>query len=142
VARQLTIAQPDLVVLDLRLRQGDGLDWLRQIRARSDVPGIITCGYQREESDRVVGLELGADDYLSKPFGPREPVARIRAVLRRQGYRQHLSHHDDERCRCRFSDWELDRRARRLKDPNGSAIALTRGEYTLPKVFDLPVEHL
>ena len=119
----------------MRLSQDDGLDLLRQIRARSDVPVIITSGYRREEIDWVVGLELGADGYLSKPFGPRELVARIRAVLRRQRYRHHLSHHDDKRCRCRFSGWELDRRTRRLKDPSGSTVALTRSEYTLLIAF-------
>jgi two-component system OmpR family response regulator len=134
-ARLLTDAQPNLVILDLPLRQDDGFDLLRQIRARSDVPLIITSGHQHEEFNRVVGLELGADVYLSKPFGLRELVARIRAVLRRQGDVHHMSHHAYERGRFRFSGWELDCRARRLQDPSGTAVALTRGEYALLIAF-------
>ena len=72
------------MILDLRLGQEDGLDLLREIRSRSDVPVIITTGHRRDEIDRVVGLELGADDYITKPFGLRELLARIRAVLRRR----------------------------------------------------------
>ena len=73
-----------LIILDLQLGKDDGLDLLRAIRSRSDVPIIITTGHRRDEVDRVVGLELGADDYLTKPFGLRELLARIRAVLRRR----------------------------------------------------------
>ncbi len=84
VSGLLARSQPDLVVLDLRLGQEDGLDLLREICASSDIPVIITTGHRRDEIDRVVGLELGADDYLTKPFGLRELLARIRAVLRRR----------------------------------------------------------
>ena len=76
--------EPDLVILDLRLGQEDGFDLLREIRLRSDVPIIIITGDRRDEIDRVVGLELGADDYVTKPFSLRELLARIRAVLRRR----------------------------------------------------------
>jgi two-component system OmpR family response regulator len=82
--RYFTASEPDLVILDLRLGQEDGFDLLREIRTRSDVPIIITTGDRRDEIDRVVGLELGADDYVTKPFSLRELLARIRAVLRRQ----------------------------------------------------------
>ncbi len=82
--QQLGRAEPGLIVLDLRLGQEDGLDLLREIRARSDVPIIIMTGHRRDEVDRVVGLELGADDYITKPFGLRELLARVRAILRRQ----------------------------------------------------------
>ena len=75
--------QPSLILLDLRLGQEDGLDALKEIRSNSDVPIIIMTGHSREEVDRVVGLELGADDYLAKPFSLRELLARVRAVLRR-----------------------------------------------------------
>jgi len=84
VAGLLVREEPSLVILDLRLGQEDGPDLLREIRSRSDVPVIITTGHRRDEIDRVVGLELGADDYITKPFGLRELLARIRAVLRRR----------------------------------------------------------
>jgi DNA-binding response OmpR family regulator len=84
MARQLARAEPSVVILDLRLGQDDGLDLLRELRTRSDVPVIITTGFRLDEIDRVVGLELGADDYVTKPYSPRELLARIRAVLRRQ----------------------------------------------------------
>src|SRR6201995_2126661 len=79
----LVRSQPDLVVLDLRLGQEDGLDLLREIRASSDIRVIITTGHRRGEIDRGVGLELGADDYITKPFNLRELLARVRAIIRR-----------------------------------------------------------
>ncbi len=82
--RQLNDVQLSMILLDLELGQEDGLDLLREIRSRSDVPIIAMTGHRSEEIDRVVGLELGADDYIIKPFGLRELVARVRAVLRRQ----------------------------------------------------------
>src|SRR4051812_39925877 len=75
----------DLLILDLRLGLEDGLDLLREVRLSSDVPVIIITGHRRDDIDRVVGLELGADDYLTKPFNLRELLARVRAVLRRFG---------------------------------------------------------
>ena len=83
MARQLGSTEVNLVILDLRLGQEDGLDLLREIRSSSDVPVIIITGHRRDDIDRVVGLELGADDYLTKPFNLRELLARVRAVLRR-----------------------------------------------------------
>src|ERR1700753_944036 len=127
--------QPDLVVLDLRLGQEDGLDLLREIRAGSDVPVIITTGHRRDEIDRVVGLELGADDYLTKPFGLRELLARIRAILRRREAGQAAVQRDSERGRCRFGVWQLDRRSRRLSDSGGTQVVLTKGEYALLIAF-------
>jgi DNA-binding response OmpR family regulator len=135
VARQLARGEPSIVILDLRLGQEDGLDLLREIRARSDVPVIITTGHRRDEIDRVVGLELGADDYVIKPFGLRELLARIRAVLRRHELGHVASHRDAEQGCYRFSGWLLDRRTRRLTDPNGTPVALTKGEYTLLAAF-------
>ena len=135
VARQLMRAEPSVVILDLSLGQEDGLDLLRELRARSDVPVIITTGHRRDEVDRVVGLELGADDYVTKPFGLRELLARIRAVLRRQELGRIASHRDVEQGRYRFAGWVLDRRVRRLTDPNGTPVALTKGEYTLLTAF-------
>src|SRR4029079_19406485 len=84
LSRHFAGANPSLIILDLRLGQDDGLDLLRAIRSHSDVPIIITTGHRRDEIDRVVGLELGADDYIAKPFSLRELLARTRAVLRRR----------------------------------------------------------
>lgn len=131
VAGLLARSQPDLVVLDLRLGQEDGLDLLREIRAHYDIPVIITTGHHRDEIDRVVGLELGADDYITKPFGLRELLARIRAVLRRREAGQAAVQRD----LCRFGDWQLDRRSRRLTNSQGEAVALTKGEYALLIAF-------
>src|ERR1700742_1601161 len=131
VTEVLARGQLDVVVLDLRLGQEDGLDLLREIRASSDVPVIITTGHRRDEIDRVVGLELGADDYITKPFGLRELLARIRAVLRRCEGAQITPQRDSEPRRFRFGGWELDRRVRRLTDPNGDPVALTKGEYAM-----------
>jgi two-component system OmpR family response regulator len=135
VASLFAGGEPSLVILDLRLGQEDGLDLLREIRSRSDVPVIITTGHRRDEIDRVVGLELGADDYITKPFGLRELLARIRAVLRRREAGQGAPQRDPERGRCRFGSWELDRRSRRLSDSNGMPVALTKGEYALLIAF-------
>lgn len=127
--------QPDLVVLDLRLGQEDGLDLLREIRTQSDVPIIITTGHRRDEIDRVVGLELGADDYITKPFGLRELLARIKAVLRRRDAVPASAQRDVEKGRWRFGSWQIDRRLRRLTDASGQAVALTKGEYLLLTAF-------
>lgn len=83
VAEALRRREPDILLLDLMLKHEDGLDLLRALRKESDIPVIIMTGHRRDEIDRVVGLELGADDYLPKPFGLHELTARIRAVLRR-----------------------------------------------------------
>jgi len=133
--RQLATAEPSVVLLDLRLGSDDGLDLLRDIRSRSDVPVIITTGHRRDEIDRVVGLELGADDYITKPFGPRELLARIRAVLRRQELGRVASQRDPERGHYNFGGWQLDRRSRRLTDPHGEPVTLTKGEYALLVAF-------
>jgi len=133
--RNFAESEPDLVILDLRLDQEDGLDLLREIRTRSDVPVIITTGDRRDEIDRVVGLELGADDYITKPFSLRELLARIRAVLRRQEAGRAAFQRDPERGRCRFGGSQLDRRIRRLIDSNGGPVALTKGEYALLTAF-------
>jgi two-component system, OmpR family, response regulator len=135
VAGLLVREEPNLVILDLQLGQEDGLDLLREIRSRSDVPVIITTGHRRDEIDRVVGLELGADDYITKPFGLRELLARIRAVLRRREAGQAAVQRDQERGRCRFGGWQLDRRIRRLTDSSGIPVALTKGEYALLIAF-------
>jgi two-component system, OmpR family, response regulator len=134
MSRQLAVREPDLVLLDLSLDQEDGLDLLRDLRSRSDVPIIIMTGHRREEIDRVVGLELGADDYVSKPFGLRELLARIRAVLRRHEFGRNSSD-DQPSGRYRFDGWELDLKAHRLVNEGGEVVSLTKGEYALLVAF-------
>jgi two-component system, OmpR family, response regulator len=135
VARHFSPEEPHLIILDLQLGGDDGLDLLRAIRSRSDVPVIITTGHRRDEIDRVVGLELGADDYLTKPFGLRELLARIRAVLRRRQAGLAATRRETARGRCRFGGWQLERRLRRLTDPNGVPVPLTKAEYALLVAF-------
>ena len=119
----------DLVLLDLRLGAEDGMHLLRQLRDRSQVPVIVLTG-RTEEADRVMGLELGADDYLTKPFSPRELLARIRTVLRRTYAGQEI--HGAKVCRAyRFPGWELNLRTRRLTDARGGQVPLSNGEFNL-----------
>jgi len=135
VVRQFAAAEPSLVILDLPLGHEDGLDLLREIRSHSDVPVIITTGYGSDEIDRVVGLELGADDYVTGPFGVRELLARIRAVLRRWETSRLASQRRAAQGRYRFGSWQLDRRTRRLTNSIGEPVALTKGEYALLLAF-------
>jgi len=125
----------NLVILDLRLGSEDGLDLLREVRLGSDVPVIIITGHRRDDIDRVVGLELGADDYLTKPFNLRELLARVRAILRRFDVGRAVPARDPERGRFRFSGWQLDRKIRQLTDPAGAQVALTKGEYAMLLAF-------
>jgi DNA-binding response OmpR family regulator len=119
----------DLVLLDLRLRGEDGMQLLRQVRAHSYIPVIILTA-RTEEADRVMGLELGADDYLTKPFSPRELLARIRTVLRRTHAGQEV--HGAPVCRAyRIPGWELNLRTRRLTGEDGGEVALSNGEFNL-----------
>jgi len=133
--REFAAGEPDMVILDLRLGQEDGLDLLRDLRSRSDVPVIITTGHRRDEIDRVVGLELGADDYVTKPFSLRELLARVRAVLRRSDAARVAAPQDQAKGRSKFGGWQLDRRSRQLTDPEGTPVALTKGEYALLIAF-------
>lgn len=135
MARRLTESEPHLVILDGRLGEADGLDLLREVRARSDTPVIITNSHRSDENDRAVGLELGADDYLTEPFGLRELLARVRAVLRRQACAPAQPQRRPVRDRFRFGGWELDRRTRRLTDPHGKPVSLTKGQYAILNAF-------
>lgn len=128
----LTGHRINLIVLDLMLPGEDGLSICRRLRANSNVP-IVMLTAQKDEIERIIGLEMGADDYISKPFNPRELLARIRAVLRRQsgedvvlsqGVRQYM-----------FADWKLDMHARRLHDPTATRVVLTGAEFDLLVVF-------
>jgi two-component system, OmpR family, response regulator len=123
----------DLVVLDLKLQSEDGMALARRLRDESAIPIIMLTG-RREEADRVMGLELGADDYLTKPFSPRELLARIRAVLRRR--RPEVQQGRPEGIRAyRFNGWELNLNTRRLKNRDGQAVPLSNGEFSLLVVF-------
>jgi len=124
----------DLVLLDLRLPGEDGLQLVRQIREHSKVPVIILTGVN-EEADRVMGLELGADDYLTKPFSPRELLARIRALLRRTRMHESLSDSLAGVRAYRFAGWELNLRLRRLVDPRGQVVPLRNAELNLLVAF-------
>ena len=119
----------DLIVLDLMLPGEDGLSLCRRVRAGSELP-IIMLTAVGEDTDRIVGLEIGADDYLPKPFNPRELLARIRAVLRRA--REVRRPPDDGRSRrFEFHGWMLDVVGRCLHSPDGTPVELTAGEFAL-----------
>jgi two-component system OmpR family response regulator len=119
----------DLVVLDLKLVTEDGMTLARRLRDESAIPIIMLTG-RREEADRVMGLELGADDYLTKPFSPRELLARIRAVLRRR--RPEIQQGRPEGIRAyRFDGWELNLNTRRLRSRDGKTVPLSNGEFGL-----------
>jgi DNA-binding response OmpR family regulator len=133
--RALAQQAVDLVVLDLRLAGEDGMQLARKLREDSAIPIIIVTG-NRDEADRVMGLEFGADDYITKPFSPRELLARIRAVLRRyQAVRELLPTRDETRRAYRFAGWELNLRTRRLTAPDGRRVELTNGEFSLLQAF-------
>jgi two-component system OmpR family response regulator len=122
-----------LIVLDLMLPGDDGLTLCRNLRAKSDVP-IIMLTARGEETDRVVGLEMGADDYLAKPFSARELLARIKAILRRaRSLPENLR--PEEASRLRFADWVLDTVHRQLVSTTGAITPLSGAEYRLLRIF-------
>jgi two-component system OmpR family response regulator len=118
-----------LVVLDLMLPGEGGLELARWIRQQGDIP-IVMLTAMGEETDRIIGLELGADDYVTKPFNPRELLARIRAVLRRTTERTEKKLEPASKP-VRFSGWVLEPARRRLLNPDGAEVPLTGGEYDL-----------
>jgi DNA-binding response OmpR family regulator len=132
--RVLASSVVDLIVLDLRLRAEDGMQIARKLRAESSIPIVILTG-RKDDVDRIMGLELGADDYLTKPVNLRELLARIRTVLRRA--RAYLAERSDaQQMRAyRFSGWELDLRTHKLVAPSGSRVDLTNGEFGLLTAF-------
>lgn len=119
----------DLIVLDLMLPHESGLEICRELRSKSDIP-IIMLTALGEEVDRIVGLEIGADDYMAKPFNPRELLGRIRAVLRRTAGGGRAADHEPVRA-YRFAEWNLDLEERALKESSGDAVDLTGGEFQL-----------
>ena len=124
----------DLILLDLMLPGEDGLSICRSLRAGSSIP-IIMLTAKGDEVDRVIGLEMGADDYLPKPFGSRELIARIRAVLRRSPQTASGSKSAKAPERYRFDRWRLDTGLRELLRDDGVTIALSTGEYDLLIAF-------
>jgi two-component system phosphate regulon response regulator OmpR len=128
--RTMALTLPDAIVLDLMLPGEDGLALTRELRSHSQVP-ILILSARGEEIDRVIGLEVGADDYLAKPFGPREMLARLRALLRRS---QSLEHAPPVSGKELFGPYRLDQAARRLLH-NGVDVGLSGAEFDLLKVF-------
>lgn len=124
----------DLLVLDLRLPGEDGMQIARRLREESNLPIIILTG-RKDEADRVMGLELGADDYLTKPFSPRELLARIRALLRRSRAHETVADGLAKIRAYRFAGWELNVRTRRLKTPEDQTVAMTNSEFNLLVAF-------
>ncbi|GBQ90504.1 two component response regulator [Acetobacter nitrogenifigens DSM 23921 = NBRC 105050] len=144
-ARELDLSQC-VIVLDMQLGDADGLDVMRRFRDVTDAPIILMTGHRKAEIDRVVGLELGADDYLIKPFSPRELLARIRVVGRRHdtlrmARDEHAVRGADKRVEpepprvYRFGGWKLDRRGRQMTDPSGNVVSLTKGDFNLLVAF-------
>jgi two-component system, OmpR family, response regulator len=124
----------DLIVLDLRLPGEDGMQIAQKLRAESAIPILMLTG-RADEADRVMGLELGADDYLTKPFSPRELLARIRALLRRAQANTTVVDAIAKVRAYRFGNWELNIGLRRLKATDGRTLDLTNGEFSLLTAF-------
>ena len=124
----------DMVVLDVRLRGEDGMQIARKLREKSAIPILMLTG-RAEEADRVMGLELGADDYLTKPFSPRELLARIRALLRRSKSQATVADAIAAVRAYRFGGWELNIGLRKLKSPKGEMVELTNGEFRMLTAF-------
>ncbi|TDO06893.1 MULTISPECIES: response regulator [Halomonas] len=132
--RLLEIETPDLLIVDLMMPGDDGFTLCRELRRHSDVP-IIMLTASADETDRILGLELGADDYLGKPFNPRELLARIKAVLRRARGHQEEPVSPAQARRVAFGDWRLDRLTRELVDDQGGHIPLSGADFQLLQVF-------
>jgi len=128
----------DLVVLDLMMPGEDGLSLTRWLRAQGTPVPIIMLTAMGEDTDRIVGLEMGADDYLPKPFNPRELLARIKAVLRRMQNPPPPSDNHSGGIRLRFNGWTLDISTRDLESEDGVVVSLSAGEFDLLQAF---VEH-
>jgi two-component system OmpR family response regulator len=123
----------DLIVLDLMLPGDDGLVLCRNLRARSDIP-VLMLTARGEDMDRILGLEMGADDYLPKPFNPRELLARIKSILRRaKALPGNME--TGETARVAFAGWELDMISRQLVSPEGVVVPLSGSEFRLLQIF-------
>jgi DNA-binding response OmpR family regulator len=128
-----TSNHPSLIIMDQPLGLNDGLDRLRSIRSKSDIPVIITS-HRADDVDPIVNLELGADDYIVRP-SPRELLARTRAILRRGQVPRVAESREGDGGGYPFNGWQLERRGRRLVDPNEEAVPLSKGEYALLLAF-------
>jgi len=133
MARAMAAHRVDLLILDVMLPGEDGLSLCRRVRAESQMP-IIMLTARGEDVDRILGLEMGADDYLAKPFNPRELLARINAVLRRQAAAQTVSAIQGATA-LTFLGWRIDFRLRELRNPAGARVAMTSAEFDLLRTF-------
>lgn len=127
--RALEAGRPDLIVLDVMMPGEDGLSVVRRLAGNG--PPIVMLSAMGEDTDRIVGLELGADDYLAKPCNPRELLARVRAVLRRP----RETEAGEDAPALRFAGWRLDLMRRELTRPDGEPVALSAGEFALLRAF-------
>ncbi|MBU3825279.1 MAG: response regulator [Candidatus Oceanisphaera merdipullorum] len=133
---------PDLIILDLMLPGDDGLTLCRELRGQGNQVPIIMLTAVGEETDRIVGLEMGADDYLPKPFNPRELLARIKAVLRRQSFIESPANAAQESAHLSFDRWCLDLNRRELRDEQGTTVSLSTAEFDLLRVFTQHPHHV
>jgi len=135
MAKEMADWSFDLVILDLMLPGEDGLSLCRRLRVQTNIP-VIMLTAMGEETDKIIGLEMGADDYIAKPFNPRELLARIRAVLRRaRAINPGAGNAVKTQSKCRFAGWQLDLKTRELFSSDGMLIPLSSGEYDLLTVF-------
>ncbi|VAW17192.1 Two-component transcriptional response regulator, LuxR family [hydrothermal vent metagenome] len=135
MAKEMSNWSFDLIVLDLMLPGEDGLSICRRLRVETNIP-VIMLTAMGEETDRIIGLEMGADDYIAKPFNPRELLARIKAVLRRSKENDPGAPTGVNReSKCLFAGWELDLKTRELFSSEGMLIPLSSGEYNLLVAF-------
>ena len=132
--QMLAAGRPDTIVLDLMLPGEDGLSLLRWLSTQADAPPVLMLTARGDTMSRVIGLELGADDYLAKPFEPRELVARLQALVRRTSKGQAAALGDDTRM-LRFGRWRFDRLARQLVNADEVGIALSSAEFRLLAAF-------
>jgi len=132
----MTERRADLVILDVMMPGEDGLSAARQLASERTAPAVIMLSALGDDTDRIIGLEVGADDYLSKPCNPRELLARVRALLRRSQLQAELADHRGNV--YEFAGWRLDVMRRDLRDPTGVFIHLSDGEFSLLRTF---VEH-
>nr|CRH06221.1 Transcriptional regulatory protein ompR [Candidatus Magnetococcus massalia] len=133
----ITEDRPDLIVMDLMMPGEDGLTLTRNLRAHAATAHIpvIMLTARSEETDRIIGLEMGADDYLPKPFNPRELLARINSVMRRARAEPVGKQKQESIKSYQFAGWQLDVASRRLTSPEGESVSLSRKEYTLLTIF-------